>query len=103
MAATILCADVDRQLLKILEKAFGDEGYRAIAAHDGEHALELVRDEQPAIVLLDITLPKKDGFEVLEALRGLDGDAAQTPVLLTCPSRITPQYESRANDLGACW
>lgn len=101
MAATILCADVDRQLFKILEKALGDEGYRAIAAHDGEHALEFVREEAPSIILLDITLPKKDGFEVLEAIRGLGGVVGATPVLLTCASRITPQYEERASALGA--
>ena len=101
MAATILCADVDRQLFKILEKALGDEGYRAIAAHDGEQALQVVREERPAIVVLDIAMPKKDGFEVLEEIRRLDGATGETPVLLTCPSRITPQYDDRASELGA--
>jgi CheY-like chemotaxis protein/tetratricopeptide (TPR) repeat protein len=101
MAATILCADVDRHLFKIVERALGNHGYRAVAAHDGDQALAMVRDEAPALVLLDITLPKRDGFEVLEAIRKLDGPAADTPVLLTSSSRITPQYEERANALGA--
>jgi CheY-like chemotaxis protein/tetratricopeptide (TPR) repeat protein len=101
MAATILCADVDRQLYKILEKAFGDEGYRAVPAHDGEQALEAVVAESPDIVVLDITMPKRDGFDVLETIRGLDGPASEVPVLLTSSSRITPQYEERANELGA--
>lgn len=101
MAATILCADVDRQLFKILEKAFSDKGYRAIPAHDGEQALAAVEAEAPALVLLDITVPKRDGFEVLAGIRALEGPASETPVLLTCASRITPQYEERANELGA--
>lgn len=101
MATTILCADVDRQLFKILEKAFGDQGYRTLAAHDGEHALQIVREERPDLVLLDITLPRRDGFAVLEAVRKLDGPVGQTPVLLTSPSRVTPQYQERAKKLGA--
>jgi len=101
MAATILCADVDRQLFKILERALSDEGYRAIAAHDGDQALEAVAAESPAIVLLDLTLPKKDGFEVLAAIRAMEGDAGEIPVLLTSASRITPQYEERGHSLGA--
>ncbi len=101
MAATILCADVDRQLFKILEKALGDEGYRAIAAHDGDQALETVRAECPSIVLLDLTLPRRDGFEVLAAIRSLEGELGDTPVLLTSGSRITPQYEERSHALGA--
>ena len=101
MVATILCADVDRQLFKILEKALGDEGYRAIAAHDGVEAIEVVREEQPELVLLDITLPKRDGFEVLEQIRGLGAGAGEIPVLLTCAGRVTPSYEERARSLGA--
>ncbi len=101
MAATILCADVDRQLFKILEKAFGDEGYLAVPAYDGDQALAVIREETPDIVVLDITLPQRDGFEVLEEIRKLDGPIADTPVLLTCGSRITKEYEERANALGA--
>ena len=83
MVATILCADVDRLLFKILEKALGDEGYRAVAAHDGVEAIEAVREEQPELVLLDITLPRRDGFEVLEQIRGASGDAAALEELTT--------------------
>ena len=101
MAATILCADVDRHLFKIVERALRGHGYRAVAAYDGDQALAMVRDESPSLVLLDINLPKRDGFEVLEAIRKLDGPAADTPVLLTSSSRISPQYEERANALGA--
>ncbi len=100
MVATILCADVDRQLFKILEKALRDEGYRAVAAHDGDQALAAMSEEHPAMVLLDLTLPKRDGFQVLEAIRGMEGDLAETPVVLTSASRVNPQYEERAYSLG---
>ena len=101
MSATILCADVDRQLFKILERALRDEGYRAVAAHDGDQALAAFEAESPAIVVLDITIPKRDGFEVLESIRGMGGPASETPVLLTSSSRVSPAYEERACNLGA--
>lgn len=101
MTATVLCADVDRQLFKILERALSDEGYQALPAHDGEQALALLRAESPDLVILDITIPKRDGFEVLQEIRSLEGGLGQTPVLLTCSSRVTAQYQERARALGA--
>lgn len=101
MTATVLCSDVDRQLFKILERALSDEGYRALPAHDGEQALALVREEPPDLVILDITIPKRDGFDVLREIRRLDGPAGRIPVLLTSSSRITAQYQERARQLGA--
>jgi CheY-like chemotaxis protein len=101
MGTTVLCADADRQLFKILEKALRDAGYRLVAAHDGDQALALVRDEAPDVIVLDITMPRRDGFAVLEEIRGLDEPIADVPVLLTCAGSISPQYVKRANELGA--
>lgn len=101
MAATILCVDDDRHLCQILEKALGREGYRVALAHDGDEALDQLAAVQPSLILLDVLLPRRDGFEVLEALRARKTSYAQAPVLMMTGCRVTPQYEERAASLGA--
>ena len=100
MASTVLCADVDRNYCRILERAFRAEGYAVEVAHDGERALERVREGDPDLVVLDILLPKRDGFAVLETLRQEDRGRAR-PVLLLSGATPTPAYESRARALAA--
>ncbi len=56
-----------------LQKAVGEiltqEGFRVFSALDGEKGLELIKKENPDLVLLDLILPKKDGFEVLKEIK----------------------------------
>ena len=73
MPATILCTDDDRDFCQILSKALSGEGYRVLIAHDGERALELLEASAPDLVLLDVMLPRRDGFETLEVIRSLAG------------------------------
>ncbi|MGH0033601.1 MAG: response regulator [Myxococcota bacterium] len=101
MGATILCVDDDRHLCRILEKALGREGYSVVTAHDGDEALDRVEDARPELVLLDVLLPRRDGFEVLEAMRQSPTLSSQPPVLMMTGCRVTPQYEERAARLGA--
>jgi CheY-like chemotaxis protein len=101
MAETILFVDIDRQLVGALGRVFARAGYQPLEAHDGEQAVAVVEHEQPSLVVLDITLPKRDGFSVLEAIRAMPDPLCETPVLLTCGGRVTQQYEERARRLGA--
>jgi CheY-like chemotaxis protein/tetratricopeptide (TPR) repeat protein len=96
----VLCVDDDRNLCQILGKALSGEGYLVRMAHDGDAALESLREEPPDLVLLDLLLPKRDGFAVLEALRGLEGEAAKVPVVLLSGCLRSPQYIERAQALG---
>ena len=68
-----------------LQKTFGDvfknEGYEMISAFDGEEALKITKEENPDLILLDLILPKKDGFEVLKELKA-DEKLKDIPVIV---------------------
>lgn len=74
----ILVVDDDPKILKALDQALRQEGYDVSRAADGEEALRLARELKPDLVVLDIMLPKMDGFEVCAQLREL----GSTPVLI---------------------
>ena len=101
MAATILCVDADRQLLQIVEKALAGNGFHALVAHDGENALAILREERPDFVVLDLAIPRRNGFDVLQEIRSLPDPIGQVPVWLTCVGRPSPAHQDRANRLGA--
>lgn len=67
-----------RQITEILEGA----GYEVITAADGERALELVREHHPELVVLDIVLPKKNGYQVCRNIKG-DPELAIKVMMLT--------------------
>ena len=101
MPQTVLCVDDDRSLCQILAKALAGEGYSVRTAHDGEEALVAVRAQPPDLLLLDVLLPKRDGFGVLAAIRALENGAAETPALLISGCSRTPEYVERAQSLRA--
>ncbi|MEN8159935.1 MAG: response regulator, partial [Myxococcota bacterium] len=100
MAATILCADDDRHYCQILSRALGQAGYRVELAHDGETALRRIQELDPALVTLDVMLPRLDGFGVLERLRS-DGALRETPVMLMSGCTFTDESASRARQFAA--
>jgi CheY-like chemotaxis protein len=99
--ATLLCVDADRNYCEILARAFRAEGYAVHTAHDGEAALELAARVDPDLVTVDVLLPKRDGFAVLEELRSLGARGGRLPVLLLSGCTATPAYRSRAARLEA--
>jgi OmpR family response regulator RpaB len=65
----ILVVDDEMSIRQILETRLSIRGYNVILAQDGEEALDLFRKEQPDLVILDIMLPKIDGYEVCSEIR----------------------------------
>lgn len=74
----MLIADDNRQIVSILSEYAGKEGYSVSRAYDGEEALRLFRAGGFDVVLLDVSMPKKDGFEVCKELRAL----SDVPILM---------------------
>ena len=65
----ILLVEDDKFLSALLKTRLEKEKYTVIPAHDGPEALKLLREEKPDLILLDIILPGKSGFEVLEEIQ----------------------------------
>jgi CheY-like chemotaxis protein/phosphoribosyl 1,2-cyclic phosphodiesterase len=82
-ATTILIADDDPTIVRLLTLTLGPQGFRLVTAGDGETALRMARAERPALVLLDWQMPGADGIAVTRALRA-DADPAlrDVPVVL---------------------
>jgi len=68
----ILVVEDDKFYAAIFKTKLTKEGYEAIVAVDGQQALNLIREKKPDLVLLDLIIPVKDGFEVLREIRGDD-------------------------------
>jgi DNA-binding response OmpR family regulator len=67
--ASILVVDDDPEIVAMLTTRLGHRGYKISTASDGHQALELAKREQPDIVLLDVMMPGKSGWEVARALK----------------------------------
>ena len=95
----ILLAEDDRILRKAGEVSLKKKGYEVISAVDGEDALAKARDHQPDLVLLDVMMPKLNGFDVLQALKGETGLRDIPVIMLT--NLEQPSDIKRARDAGA--
>jgi DNA-binding response OmpR family regulator len=95
----IVIIEDEAALQDALKKAFVSGGYEVQQAFDGEEGIELIRSSKPDIVLLDLVLPKKHGFEVLQEMK-TDDAIKDVPVLV-----LTNLEEStevmKAIELGA--
>ncbi len=80
MAKRILVVDDEKDIIDLLKFNLESEGYRVNTAMDGETALELAIADAPDLILLDIMLPGKDGWEVIRELRH-HGKTIHTPVI----------------------
>ena len=70
MKPTILIVEDDPQNRKLLSELLAVLGYPVLEAHDGEQGVAFAFAHRPALILMDIQLPKKDGFEAVQILKG---------------------------------
>ncbi len=93
---TILAADDDPQLLRLITRNLQLEGYDVLAASDGQQALELIENNSPDLVLLDVMMPRMDGFTVCYRVR----EFSTVPIIIIT-ARGQDQDKVRGLDLGA--
>ena len=78
MAKTILVIDDEKAIVDILTFNLEREGYRVISAFDGEEGVKVATENNPDLILLDLMLPKMDGFEVCKYIRR----SMSTPIIM---------------------
>ncbi|MCU0491628.1 MAG: response regulator [Chloroflexaceae bacterium] len=76
MSAKILVVDDDTAILDVLVRILQREGYEPITARNGLEALDIVAKQLPDLILLDVTMPKLDGFAVCQRLKDDQPDQA---------------------------
>jgi len=94
--ATIVAADDDPQLLRLMTRNLQLDGFDVLAASDGQQALELIENNAPDLVLLDVMMPKMDGFTVCSRVR----EFSAVPIIIVT-ARGQDQDKVRGLDLGA--
>ncbi|GAI43054.1 unnamed protein product, partial [marine sediment metagenome] len=77
----ILIVDDRSEVVELVKVTLEGEGYQTIDASDGREALEKIGKEKPDLILLDIIMPKMDGFEVLRNLKD-DSNTKDIPVIM---------------------
>lgn len=93
----ILLADDDRHLRKLVSATLeGDPEYIILQAADGAETLELARREHPDLILLDVSMPQMNGFEVCRQLRSDPATADIPIVMLTAAANVADREAGRA-------
>jgi DNA-binding response OmpR family regulator len=77
----ILVVDSDKGTAGYVRKCLEESGYKALEAYDGETALQMIRHEKPDLAILELTLPDRDGLDVIAAIRD-DPRSSRLPIIV---------------------
>jgi len=77
----ILVVDDDRDIVRLVRSYLEKAGYEILTAYDGETALQLLRVEKPQLLILDLMLPDRDGWDVARLVRS-DSQISSTPIIM---------------------
>lgn len=96
----ILIAEDEEILLNVLKDRFEVEGWEVAIAIDGEETMEAIKKSLPDLVLLDLVMPKKDGFEVLKEVRS-NPEFKNLPIIIVLSNLGSDEDIKKALALGA--
>lgn len=99
MGQRILLADDSHTIRKVVELTFADTDYQVVAVQNGDLALQKIRENRPDIILLDVIMPGKDGYDVCDLVKS-DPNLSSIPVLLMAGS-FEPYDKERALRVGS--
>jgi pilus assembly protein CpaE len=91
MAGKILIVDDDPNVQRLLQYTLKQEGYEVITAADGAEGFRLWGTDHPALILLDVMLPKLDGYQVAAKIRQEEGQSAHVPIIMLTAEREVEQ------------
>jgi DNA-binding response OmpR family regulator len=98
--ANILVVDDEPDIVRIVVKIMEARGHAVRTSGDGQHALDEIARERPDIVILDLNLPRLDGFEVCRRLKR-DPATASLPILMMTAAYVGVEDARRGEALGA--
>ncbi|MDR1368198.1 MAG: response regulator, partial [Candidatus Accumulibacter sp.] len=96
--STIMVVDDSLTIRKIANRLLSRNGYQTLLARDGIEALELLRDRIPDIMLVDIEMPRMDGFELTRAVRA--SDRLRNIPIIMITSRTSDKHRNYAFEIG---
>ncbi len=92
----VLIVDDERDILEAFDAAFQSEGAMTLTATDGDEAVRICNDDPPDIVILDMMLPKRSGFLVLEKIKGLEF----SPIVIMVTANEGQRHQAYGESLG---
>jgi two-component system alkaline phosphatase synthesis response regulator PhoP len=99
MGQRILVVDDDKEIVRVVRAYLEQAGFQVLAAYTGETALHMIRSERPDLVVLDLMLPDRDGWDITRIVRR-DADLAQTPIIMLT-ARVEDADKITGLDVGA--
>jgi CheY-like chemotaxis protein len=99
MGKKVLVVDDHPDAVNILTMILQKRGYQTVSAQDGVEALQKIQDESPELVLLDVMMPKMDGYDVCRAVKA-DPKTCHIPIVMLS-ARTDAASKERGLDLGA--
>ena len=97
--SVILCIDDDRDMLNLLEKILAGAGYKVITAGDGRQGLIKARSNKPDLILLDVTMPGIDGYEVCRKMK--EEEATKDIPIIFITAKQQDEDEDKGLQMGA--
>jgi DNA-binding response OmpR family regulator len=97
----VLAADDDEDILELIAFRLERSGYTVLRARDGEEALRVARETRPDLAVLDVMMPKLDGFELTRRLRADEATSKMPIILLTARAQdadVQTGFEAGADD-----
>ena len=91
MAGKVLVVDDDASVQRLLQYTLKQEGYEVVSAVDGAEGFRLWASELPDLILLDVMLPKLDGYQVAQKIRAEEGEGSHIPIIMLTAEREVEQ------------
>ncbi len=88
-AKRVLICDDDPVILRLIQVNLELEGYEVLLAHDGQDAIEVAMAEQPQLIILDIMMPRLDGYQTCERLKADDATKDVPVVFLSAKAQLS--------------
>jgi DNA-binding response OmpR family regulator len=100
MMPKILVVDDEPEIVKLVAKLMEARGHQVSIARDGQEAVDAVAQDRPDLIVLDLNLPKLDGFEVCRRIKG-DAATRAIPIVMLTASYVTVDDATRGIGSGA--